>query len=97
MATLPKVCKPGNFKLHNTIHSKFFGCKSLLELNLLGILSFCKTGLEDTLDCRYFSVRGHLPLLQEDIATHMCDFAGMRRRDYLLHVTSLWKTHDSYL
>ena len=53
------------------IHSNFVDCESFFESNSLGILALCETNLDDLIDSGNFSVRGCLPLIQKDSATHM--------------------------
>ena len=81
MAILSKVCKPGNFELHNSLKRSFMniwglclnflGCKSFLESNYTDILAQCEANLDDSIDCGNFSVRGYLPLIWKDLSTHM--------------------------
>ena len=49
----------------------FVDCESFLELNSPDILALCETNLNDSVDSGNFSVRGYLPLIQNDSSTHM--------------------------
>ena len=81
MAILSKVCKPDNFKLHNSLKlnvtnirglcSNFVDCESSLESNSPDILALCETNLDDSIDSGNLSVRGYLPLIRKDFSTHM--------------------------
>ena len=81
MAILSKVCKPGNFELHNSLklsfanirglRSNFVDCESFLESNSPEILALCETNLDDSFDSGSFSVTGYLPLIREDSSTDM--------------------------
>ena len=50
---------------------EFVDCESFLESNAVEILVLCETNLDDSVDSDNFSVRGYLPLIQEDSSTHM--------------------------
>ena len=73
MAILSKVCKPGNFELHNSLKLSFtniqglclnfVNCKSFLQSNSADILALCETNLDGSVDSGNFSVRGYLPLI----------------------------------
>ena len=73
MAILSKACKPDNFESHNSLklsftnmqglHSNFVDCESFLQSNSPGILGFCETKLDDSIDSGGFSVIGYLPLI----------------------------------
>ena len=45
--------------------------ESFLELNSPDIVVLCETNLDDLIDSGNFSVRGYLPLIQNDSSTHM--------------------------
>ena len=80
MVILSKACKPDNLGLHNSLklsftkiqglHLNFVDCKSFFESNSLDILVLCKTNLNDSMDSGNFSVRGYVPLIQNDSSTH---------------------------
>ena len=53
------------------LHSNFVECKSFLESNSPDILVLCETNLDESIDSSNFSVRGYLPLIQNDSATYM--------------------------
>ena len=68
-----KVCKPDNFKSHNSLKVRFTDircdrpdfadcadCESFLESNSRHILVLCETNLDDSIDSGNFSVRGYL-------------------------------------
>ena len=79
MVILSKVCKPDNFESHNSLkfsftnieglHPNFHECESFLESNSPDILALSKTNLDDSIDSGKFSVRGCLPLIQNDSTT----------------------------
>ena len=81
MAILSKAHKPDNFESHNSLklsfmniqglRSNFVDCKSFLESNSPNILALCETNLDCSTDSGNFSVRGYLPLIQNDSGTHM--------------------------
>ena len=81
MAILSKACKPDNFQSKNSLKlsftnirlfwSNFVDCESLLESNSPDILALCETNLDDSIHSGNFSVRGYLPLIQQDSSTHM--------------------------
>ena len=50
--------------------SNFLGCESFLESNSPGILTLYETNLDDSNDCRNFSLRSYLPLIRMDFVTH---------------------------
>ena len=78
---LSKVCKPDNFESHNSLKlsftnirdlgSNFVECEFFLESNSPYILALCETNLEGSNDSDNFSVRGCLPLIWKESATHM--------------------------
>ena len=80
MVILSKACKPDNLGLHNSLklsftkiqglHLNFVDCKSFFESNSLDILVLCKANLDDSMDSGNFSVRGYVPLIQNDSSTH---------------------------
>ena len=80
MIILSKGCKPDNFESHNSLklsftniqglHLNFVDCEYFLESNSTGILALCETNLDDSIDSGNFSVRGYLPLIQNDSTTH---------------------------
>ena len=80
MAILSKACKLGNFESHNSLkltftnirglRSNFVDCESFLESNSPDIIALCETNLVDSIDSGSFSVRGYLPLIQNDSSTH---------------------------
>ena len=45
------------------LHSNFVDCESFLQSNSPGILGFCETKLDDSIDSGGFSVIGYLPLI----------------------------------
>ena len=81
MATLSKICKPGNFESHNSLkisitsiwglRSNLFDCESFLESNSPDILALCETNLDESIDSGNFLVRSYLPLIQRDSSTHI--------------------------
>ena len=81
MAILSKACKPDNFELHNSLklsftnirdlRSNFVDRESFLESNSSDIPALCGRILDDLIDSGNFSVRGYLPLIQNDSTTHM--------------------------
>ena len=81
MAILSKGCKPDSFESYNSLklnftniqrlHSNFIDCESFLESNSPDILALFKKNLDDSIDSDNFSVRGYLPLIRKDSATHM--------------------------
>ena len=85
MAILSKLCKPDNFKSHNSLKlsfrniwglcSNFVDCESFLESNSPGTPALCETILDDPIDFGNFCVRGYLPLIQKDSGTDMYGLA----------------------
>ena len=81
MSILSKGCNPDNFEPHNSLkltfknilglRSYFVECESFLESNSPNILTQCETNFDDSIDSGNFSVRGYLPLIQNDSITHM--------------------------
>ena len=81
MSILSKGCNPDNFEPHNSLkltftnilglRSYFVECESFLESNSPNILTQCETNFNDSIDSGNFSVRGYLPLIQNDSITHM--------------------------
>ena len=81
MAALSKGCKPDNFEPHNSLklsfraiqglRSYFVECEPFLESNSPDIYALCETNLDESNDFSNFSVRGYLPLIRKDFATHM--------------------------
>ena len=80
MAILSKACKLDNFESHNSLkltftnirglRSNFVDCESFLESNSPDIIALCETNLVESIDSGSFSVRGYLPLIQNDSSTH---------------------------
>ena len=108
MAILSKECKLDNLESHNSLklgftnvrglRSNFVDCESFLESNSPDILALCETNLDDSIDSGSFSVKGYLPLIRKDSATHMHGLAvylkeGLSFARYL----SLENSADSYL
>ena len=108
MAILSKAYKPDNFELHNSLklsftnirglRSNFVDCESFLESNSPDILALCETNLDDSIDSDNFSVRGYLPLIQEDSSTHIHGLTVYVKEGlpFPLHL-SLENSADSYL
>ena len=81
MTILSKACKPDNFESHDSPklsftniqgrRSNFVDCESFLESNCPDILALCEINLDNSIDYGSFSVRGYLPLIQNDFSTHM--------------------------
>ena len=81
MSILSKGCNPDNFEPHISLkltftnilglRSYFVECESFLESNSPNILTQCETNFDDSIDSDNFSVRGYLPLIQNDSITHM--------------------------
>ena len=81
MVILLKGCKPDNFESHNSLKLCFMNiwglrlnvgdCGSFLESNSPDILALCETNLDDSVDSGNFFVKGYLPLIWRDSATHM--------------------------
>ena len=80
MAILSKVCTPDNFESRNSkvsftniggLLSNFVDGESFRESNSSDILPPYETSLDDSTDSGSFSVRGYLPLIRKDSATHM--------------------------
>ena len=81
MVILSKGCKPYNFESQNSLklsaaniqglRSNFIDCKSFLESYSPEIPPLFGTNLSDWNDSGNFSVRGCLPLIWKDSATHM--------------------------
>ena len=86
MVILSKACKSDNSELHNSLKLSFTNiqdpclnfadCKSFLESNSPDILALCETNLDDSIDSGNFSVKGYLPLIRKDSATHMHGLAN---------------------
>ena len=78
---LSKACKPDYFESHNSLKlsltniqglcSNFVDYESFLESNSPDIVALCETNLDDLIDSGNFSVRGYLPLIQNDSSSHM--------------------------
>ena len=51
--------------------SYFVDCESFPESNSPDIITLYETNLDDSIDSGNFSVRGYLPLIQNDSTTHM--------------------------
>ena len=81
MTILSKVRKLDTFESHNSWKLSFSNirdfrsnrniCQSLLESYSPNILALSKTNSEDSVDSSNFSVRGYIPLIQNDSVTHM--------------------------
>ena len=81
MAILSKGCKLDNFESHNSLkfsftvirgrRSNLVECEYFLESNSPYILALCDTNLDDSIDTGNFSLRGNLPLIRKDSATHV--------------------------
>ena len=81
MVILSKEYNPDNFELHNSLklsfaniwglRLNFVDCKSFLESNSPEILALCGLTLDNSTDSSNFSVRGYLPLIRTDSATHI--------------------------
>ena len=69
----------------------FLECESFFESNSPDILALCETNLVDSVDFGYFSVRGYLPLNQQDFTTHMHGVA-VYVKEVFLHGIYLQKT-----
>ena len=54
-----------------SFHSIFVDCESFLESNSPDIHALCETNHVNSIDSGNLSVRGYLPLIQKDSATHM--------------------------
>ena len=78
--------------------SNFVDCESILESNSPDIFALCETNLDDSIDSDNFSVRGYLPLIQEDSSTHIHGLTVYVKEGPLfpLHL-SLENSADSYL
>ena len=104
MTVLSKGCKPDNFESHNflklsftnirCLRSNLVECEYFLELNSPDIFALYDTNLDDSVDCGNFSVRGYLPLIRNDSATHMHGLAVYVKFAYDL---SLENSADSHL
>ena len=76
MVVLSKVCKPNNFKSHDSLNLRFtniqrlclnfIGCESFLESNSSDILAVYETNLKDSIDSSNNFVRVYLSLIQKD-------------------------------
>ena len=76
MVVLSKVCKPDNFKPHDSLNLRFtniqclclnfVGCESFLESNTSDILALYETNLKDLIDSSNIFVRGYLSLIRKD-------------------------------
>ena len=108
MAILSKACKPDNFESHNSLKlsfanirdlpSNFVDCESFLESNSREILALCETNLDDSIESDNFSVRGYLPLFQNDSGTHMHGLAVYVKEGLpVAQNVSLENSADSYL
>ena len=85
MIILSKGCKPDNFESHNSLklsftniqalHLNFVDCEYFLESNSTDILALCETNLDDSIDSGNISLRGYLPLIQQDSNTHLYGLA----------------------
>ena len=83
---MSESCKPDYFEPHNSLNLRFTNirglsynfvkCESFLESNSLDILALCEINLNDSIDSDNFSVRGYLPLIQKDSASHMHGIVG---------------------
>ena len=81
MTILSKVRKLDTFESHNSWKLSFSNirdfrsnrniCQSLLESYSPNILALSETNSEDSVDSSNFSVRGYIPLIQNDSVTHM--------------------------
>ena len=81
MTILSKACKPDNFESHNSLKLSFTNiqdlclnfvdCESFLESNSPDILALCESNLDDSIDSGNPSLRGYLPLIQNDSSTHV--------------------------
>ena len=67
IAILSKGCKPDSFESQTSLKLSF----TIAESNSPDILALCETNLDDSMDSGNFSVRGYLPLIQQDSITHM--------------------------
>ena len=108
MTILSKACKPDNFESHNSLklsftnirglRLNFVDCESFLESNSPEILALCQTNLDDSIDPGSFSVRGYLPLIQNDSSTHIHDLAVYVKEGLIFgRDLSLENSADSYL
>ena len=108
MAILLKACKPDNFEWYNSLklsfmniqglRSNFVDCESFLESNSHDILDLCETNLDDSIDSGDFSMRGYLPLIQQDSSTHMYGLAVYVKEGLpYAQDLSLENSADSYL
>ena len=108
MVILSKACKHDNFESHNSLKLSFTNiqdpcsniadCKSFLESNSPDILALCETNLDDSIDSSNFSVRGYLPLIRKDSATHMHGLAVYVKEGLPFpRDISLENSADSYL
>ena len=76
MTILSKGFKPDNFESHSYLKfsfanigglcSNFVECESFLESDSSDIVALWETNLDDLIDSGNFSVRGYLPLIQND-------------------------------
>ena len=108
MAISSKACKPDNFESHNSLkltftnirglHLNFVDCESFLESNSPDILALYETTMDDSIDSGNFSVRGYLPLFQQDSSTHMHGLAVYVKEGLpFARDLSLENSADSYL
>ena len=99
MVILSEACKPDNFESHNSLKlsftnirglcSNFVDCESFLQSNSPDILALCEANLGNSIDSDNFFIRGYLPLIRKDSATHMLCLAVYVMEDFLLHGTYL--------
>ena len=108
MSILSKGCNPDNFEPHNSLkltftnilglRSYFVECESFLESNSPNILTQCETNFDDSIDSGNFSVRGYLPLIQNDSITHMHGLAVYAKEELpFVPDLSLENSVNSYL
>ena len=108
MTILSKSCKPDTYESHNSLKLSFTNiwsllwnfvdCESFLESNSPEILALCQTNLDDSIDPGSFSVRGYLPLIQNDSSTHIHDLAVYVKEGLIFgRDLSLENSADSYL
>ena len=88
-----KGCKPDNLESHNSLKfsftkiqglcSYFVDCESFPESNSPDIVTLCETNMDDSIDSGNVSVRGYLPLIQNDSTTHMYGRAVSLKEEFL--------------
>ena len=88
-----KGCKPDNLESHNSLKfsftkiqglcSYFVDCESFPESNSPDIVTLCETNMDDSIDSGNFSVRGYLPLIQNDSTTRMYGRAVSLKEEFL--------------